>query len=124
MLAQRGMSIVSLQRYMGHDNLNTTMIYAEVSDPLLQKDYYRGAATFDPGSAELARRFLDLSPKDELRQLIAELKCPELEPNQRKRILEQMESLLEETGQTSDTPGQDSEKEDDSPDSLRSDSRI
>jgi len=24
-----GMSIVSLQRYMGHDNLNTTMIYAE-----------------------------------------------------------------------------------------------
>ena len=119
-----GMSIVSLQRYMGHDNLNTTMIYAEVSDPLLQKDYYRGAATFDPASAELARRFLDLSPKDELRQLIAELKYPELEPKQRKRILEQMESLLDEAEQASDTPGQDSETESNTSDPLRPDSRI
>jgi site-specific recombinase XerD len=103
-----GMSIVSLQRYMGHDNLNTTMIYAEVSDPLLQKDYYRGAATFDPASAELARRFLDLSQKDELRQLIAELKYPELEPMQRKKTLEQMERLLDESEQASDMPGQSS----------------
>jgi site-specific recombinase XerD len=103
-----GMSVVSLQRYLGHDNLNTTMIYAEVSDPLLQKDYYRGAATFDPASAELARQFLDLSQKDELRQLIAELKYPELEPKQRKKILEQMESLLDESGEASDTSGQSS----------------
>ena len=103
-----GMSIVSLQRYLGHDNLHTTMIYAEVSDPLLQKDYYRGAATFDPASAELARRFLDLSREDELRQLIAELKYPELEPKQRKKILEQMESLLDESEQDVDTPGQSS----------------
>jgi hypothetical protein len=101
-----GMSIVSLQRYMGHDNLNTTMIYAEVSDPLLQKDYYRGAATFDPASAELARRFLDLSQKDELRQLIAELKCPELEPKQRKAILERMERILDDLEQDLDTPGE------------------
>jgi len=119
-----GMSIVSLQRYMGHENLNTTMIYAEVSDPLLQKDYYRGAATFDPASAELARRFLNLSQKDELRQLIAELKYPELEPKQRKRILEQMESLLDEAEQASDTPGQSSEKESNTSDSLRPDPRI
>jgi len=103
-----GMSIVSLQRYLGHDNLNTTMIYAEVSDPLLQKDYYRGAATFDPASAELARQFLDLSQKDELRQLIAELKYPKLEPKQRKKILEQMESLLDESEEASETPGQSS----------------
>jgi integrase len=103
-----GMSIVSLQRYLGHENLNTTMIYAEVSDPLLQKDYYRGAATFDPASAELARQFLDLSQKDELRQLIAELKYPELEPQQRKKILEQMENLLDESEEASDMPGQSS----------------
>ena len=90
-----GMSITSLQRYMGHEELDTTLIYAEVSDPMLQKDYYRGAATFDPASAELARRFLDLSPKDELRQLIAELRCPQLEPRQRMEILEQMESILD-----------------------------
>jgi hypothetical protein len=92
-----GMSILSLQRYLGHADLNTTLIYAEVSDPMLQKDYYRGAATFDPASAELARRVMDLSQRDELRQLIAELKYPDLEPRQRKEILEQMESILAES---------------------------
>ena len=63
-----GMSILSLQRYLGHEDLNTTLMYAEASDPMLQKDYYRGAATFDPASAELARRVMDLSQRDELRQ--------------------------------------------------------
>jgi site-specific recombinase XerD len=91
-----GMSILSLQRYLGHEDLNTTLIYAEVSDPMLQKDYYRGAATFDPASAALARRVMDLSQRDELRHLIAELKYPELEPTRRKEILEQMESILAE----------------------------
>ena len=98
-----GMSITSLQRYMGHEDLSTTLIYAEVSDPMLQKDYYRGAATFDPASGELARRFLDLSQKDELRQLIAELKCPQLEPMQRMKILEQMESILDDSERDSET---------------------
>jgi hypothetical protein len=40
---------------------------------------------------------MDLSQRDELRQLIAELKYPELEPRQRKEILEQMESILAES---------------------------
>jgi len=97
-----GMSILSLQRYLGHEDLNTTLIYAEVSDPMLQKDYYRGAATFDPASAELARRVMDLSQRDELRQLIAELKYPELEPRQKKEILEQMETILDDSEQGSE----------------------
>jgi site-specific recombinase XerD len=98
-----GMSITSLQRLMGHERLSTTLIYAEVSDPMLQKDYYRGAASFDPASADLARKFLDLPQKDELRQLIAELKYPGLEPMQRKEILEQMESILDKSEQDSST---------------------
>jgi integrase len=101
-----GMSITSLQRYLGHERLSTTLLYAEVSDPMLQKDYYRGAATFDPASAELARKFLNLSQKDELRQLIAELKYPGLEPMQRKEILEQMESILDEPQEDIDTSEQ------------------
>jgi len=102
-----GMSITSLQRYMGHEQISTTLLYAEVSDPMLQKDYYRGAATFDPASAELARKFLDLSQKDELRQLIAKLKYPGLEPMQRKEILEQMENILDESEEDIDTSKQD-----------------
>jgi site-specific recombinase XerD len=93
-----GMSITSLQRYLGHENLNTTMIYAEVSDPMLQRDYYRGAATFDPASGDLARRVLDLSEREELQQLVAQLKYPDLEASQRREILEQIERLLAESG--------------------------
>jgi integrase/recombinase XerD len=37
-----GMPVSSLQRYLGHELMDTTMIYAEVSNPMLQQDYYRG----------------------------------------------------------------------------------
>jgi hypothetical protein len=46
---------------------------------------------------------MDLSQRDEPRQLIAELKYPELEPRQRKEILEQMESILTESELASET---------------------
>jgi len=100
-----GMSITSLQRYLGHEKLDTTLVYAKVSDPMLQKDYYRGAATFDPASADLARRVLDLSQRDELLQLIAELKYTGLEPRQRKEVLEQMETILTQSVQDGDAEG-------------------
>jgi hypothetical protein len=45
-----GMPVSSLQRYLGHEHLDTTMIYAEVSDPLLRQDYYQGIAALDSGS--------------------------------------------------------------------------
>jgi integrase/recombinase XerD len=32
------MPVTSLQRYLGHEQLDTTMVYAEVSDPLLRQD--------------------------------------------------------------------------------------
>ncbi len=92
-----GMPIASLRRYLGHEHLDTTLIYAKVSDPNLQRDYYRGAATFDPASGELARQALDLSEREKLRQLIGELKCPDLEHDQRREILEQMQRTLADT---------------------------
>ncbi len=48
-----GMPVSSLQCYLGHELMDTTMIYAEVSNPLLQEDYYRGIAAIDPKSAKL-----------------------------------------------------------------------
>ncbi len=38
-------------------------------------------------------------------ELIAELKYPELEPQRRKEVLEQMESILADLGQDCDSPG-------------------
>ena len=72
------------------------MIYAEVSDPLLQQDYYRGIVRFDPASADLAQAVLDPARKEELRRLITEFKTSNLEPARQKEILEQMERVLDE----------------------------
>ncbi len=77
----------SLQRYFGHENLDTTMIYAEVSDPLLRQDYYQGIATLDSGSVKLSMSESGLTQQRTLRQLVEELKTPGLEQSRRDEIL-------------------------------------
>lgn len=86
------MPVTSLQRYMGHEHLDTTMIYAEVSDPMLQQDYYQGIASVDPTSTNLLS-----SNQERFRHLIQELKTPGLDPTRHDEVLEQMQCLLENT---------------------------
>jgi len=83
-----GMPVSSLQRYLGHENLDTTMIYAEVSDPLLRQDYYQGIATLDSGSEKLPVCELGLNHQRTLRQLVEELKTPGLEQSRHDEILD------------------------------------
>ncbi len=83
-----GMPVSSLQRYLGHENLDTTMIYAEVSDPMLRQDYYQGIATLDPGSEKLPGSELGLNHQRTLRQLVEELKTPGLEQSRYDEILD------------------------------------
>jgi site-specific recombinase XerD len=86
------MPVTSLQRYLGHEHLDTTMIYAEVSDPMLQQDYYQGITALDPTSANLL-----ISNQETFRQLIQELKTPGLNQKRHDEILEQMQSLLKDS---------------------------
>jgi len=90
-----GMPVSSLQRYLGHEHLDTTMIYAEVSDPLLRQDYYQGITTVDPGSNKFTMSGSALIQQHTLRQLVEELKTPGLEPTRRDEILDQTQRLLE-----------------------------
>ena len=90
-----GMPVSSLQRYLGHEHLDTTMVYAEVSDPLLRHDYYQGIATLDPSSENLPTNGLASYHQHTLRQLVEVLKTPGLEPTRRDEILDQMQRLLE-----------------------------
>jgi hypothetical protein len=83
-----GMPVSSLQRFLGHEHLDTTMIYAEVSDPLLRQDYYQGIATLDPGSEKLSMSGLELTQQNTLRQLVEELKTPGLEQSRHEEILD------------------------------------
>jgi integrase/recombinase XerD len=89
-----GMPVSSLQRYLGHELMDTTMIYAEVSNPMLQQDYYRGITTLDPQSANLAYSSFQL---EQLRKLIDELKTDDLDPLRQKEILKQMQTLIDNT---------------------------
>jgi site-specific recombinase XerD len=90
-----GMPVTSLQRYLGHQYLDTTMLYAEVADPLLQKDYYQGIAALDPDSENLPSRVLGASQQQILRKLVDDLKRPDLTTTRRNEILEHMQHLLE-----------------------------
>ena len=83
-----GMPVSSLQRYLGHEHLDTTMIYAEVSDPLLRQDYYQGIATVDPGSEKFTMSGLGPTQQHTLRQLVEELKTQGLEQSRRDEILD------------------------------------
>ena len=84
-----GVPVTSLQRYLGHKHLDTTMLYAEVSDPLLKQDYYMGIAALDPTSAQTE------SPQQvEFRQLVQELKTAKLGQKRQDEILERMQRLL------------------------------
>ncbi len=90
-----GMPVSSLQRYLGHEHLDTTIVYAEVSDPLLRQDYYQGIATLDPSSENLSTSVLGSSHQNTLRQLVKELKSPGLVQSRHDEILDQMQRLLE-----------------------------
>jgi site-specific recombinase XerD len=83
-----GMPVSSLQRYLGHEHLDTTMIYAEVSDPLLRQDYYQGIAAFDTGTENLSMSGLTPFHQQTLRQLVEELKTPGLEQTRHDEILD------------------------------------
>ena len=83
-----GMPVSSLQRYLGHEHLDTTMIYAEVSDPLLRQDYYQGILTLDVGSEKLSTSALGLTQQSTLRQLVEELKTPGMEQSRHDEILD------------------------------------
>lgn len=84
-----GMPVTSLQRYLGHEHLDTTMIYAEVSDPLLKQDYYMGIAVLDPTSAQTE------NPQQvKLRQMVQELKTTKPGSKHQEKILERIQRLL------------------------------
>ena len=90
-----GMPVTSLQRFLGHEHLDTTMIYAEVADPMLRQDYYQGIRAIDPNSENLLNQNVERSHQKELQQLILELKKVESQPVRRREILDQMLRLVE-----------------------------
>jgi site-specific recombinase XerD len=89
------MPVTSLQHYLGHEHLDTTMIYAEVSDPLLRQDYYQGISNLDANSKRPPTNEIGFYHQEILQQLIQELKTLGFESTRHAEILEEMQRLLE-----------------------------
>jgi len=81
-----GMPVSSLRCYLGPEHIDTTMIYTEVSDPLLKYDYYQGIAALDPGSENFYLSGLAPFHHQRLRQLVDVLKIPDLEQSRHDEI--------------------------------------
>ena len=70
-LLNEGMPITSLQQLLGHDQLQTTLVYARVHNETVQRDYERAQARLTP-AVSLANEFLawfsspELGPKTPL----------------------------------------------------------
>jgi hypothetical protein len=90
-----GLLVTSLQHYLGHEDLDTTMLYAEVADPLLQNDYYQGISPFDPAISRLAQPGTPQAFRKKMEQLVNALKTSYLTPERKQEILEQMQLLLD-----------------------------
>jgi tRNA/tmRNA/rRNA uracil-C5-methylase (TrmA/RlmC/RlmD family) len=97
-----GMPVTSLQRLLGHEHLDTTMIYAEVADPLLRQDYYRGIRAIDTSSKDMPIQDSGYFHQKTLQQLILDLKEVESQPIRREEILNQMQRLLEGAHESTD----------------------
>jgi integrase len=89
-----GMPIASLQHYLGHEDLDTTLVYAKVSDTLVQRDYYRGIVAVDPASRSLVPLLGTAVQREELERLILELKDSGQGPKRQQEILERMQRVL------------------------------
>lgn len=70
------------------------MLYTEVADHLLQMDYYQGISAFDLASSRLAQPGTPQSFRREKEQLVKGLQTPDLAPERKQEILEQMQLLL------------------------------
>ena len=99
-LVNAGCRITSIQKFLGHARLNSTLTYARVHDETVARDYYAAMQWVEK------RMALSCTPQDEgqgfpvvLRQrllLVAEqLREPELDTESRLTLVEQFCGLLE-----------------------------
>ena len=97
-LLNAGCPVTSLQKLMGHRNLNTTMIYARVHNRTVADDYYAAMQWIEQG-LNLVEPVADESQssqpeQDDLLNLTDQLAEPDLSQETRLALVAQMRDLL------------------------------
>jgi site-specific recombinase XerD len=102
-LLNSGCPVTSIQQFLGHKKLNTTMVYARAYDKTVEADYYAAM-----GRIEQRLKFVEMQNETrksirenelgQLRALAEQLFTPELSDKLRMEIAVQMRALLEVDG--------------------------
>jgi len=99
-LLNAGCPVTSIQKFLGHKKLNTTMVYARAYDQTVEADYYAAMGRIEQrlelvgGPAETQEPVND-SEREQLRALAEQLFTPELGYEKRLEIAVQMCGLLD-----------------------------
>jgi len=98
-LLNAGCRITSIQKFLGHKDLSTTMIYARVHDQTVAEDYYAAMNQVEKrleliGEPENRRESVNRSQRDQLMELVHQLGEPDLNTSARLEIVARMRNCL------------------------------
>jgi hypothetical protein len=98
-LLNAGCRVTSIQKFLGHKELNTTMVYARVHDQTVADDYYSAMERVEQrlglfGEPGIFTRRIDENERGQLIGLVARLAQPELSLEARLEIATLMSRLL------------------------------
>jgi len=98
-LLNTGCRVTSIQKFLGHKELSTTMIYARVHDQTVADDYYSAMSQIEKrldllGSQEETNSPMSNDKHSQLLELTTQLEQPELNLEMRLTIVSQMREVL------------------------------
>lgn len=98
-LLNAGCRITSIQKFLGHKELSTTMVYARVHDEMVKDDYYRAMRSVEKrlellGQPEEKQEAVTEGEREQVLALTAQLVEPELSLEARLVIVAQIRLVL------------------------------
>ena len=99
-LLNAGCRITSIQKFLGHKKLNSTMIYARVHDQTVSNDYYTAMSRVeqrlkvDPQPEKSAEPLVAEEDRAEILALAEEMADPQAEPEKRLSLLERPQAAM------------------------------
>lgn len=98
-LLNAGCRVTSLQKFLGHQKLNSTMIYARVHERTVAEDYYAAMSQVEQRlelatSVQVAAQPLDEHARTELMNLVETLAQPQMSDEIRRNLAARMRDVL------------------------------
>jgi len=98
-LLNAGCPVTSIQKFLGHKKLNSTMIYARAYDQTVEADYFAAMGRIEQRlqispQPESVEPLITMEEKTQILLLVEGLANPEADLEQRLRLLEQIRGLL------------------------------